>query len=43
VVEYDDVRTTAPDVYEERRKVLEGADARTNILEYVKEIVDKAI
>jgi len=44
VVEYDDVMNKQRQiVYEERRKVLEGADARTNILEYVKEIVDKAI
>src|ERR1700716_3272431 len=44
VVEYDDVMNKQRQiVYEERRKVLEGADARTNILEDVKEIVDKAI
>src|SRR4030088_3578243 len=44
VVEYDDVMNKQRQiVYEERRKVLEGADARSNILEYVKEIVDKAI
>ncbi len=44
VVEYDDVMNKQRQiVYEERRKVLEGADARTNILEYVKEIVDKGI
>ncbi|OLE80244.1 MAG: preprotein translocase subunit SecA [Actinobacteria bacterium 13_1_20CM_2_65_11] len=44
VVEYDDVMNKQRQiVYEERRKVLEGADARGNILEYVREIVDKAI
>jgi len=44
VVEYDDVMNKQRQiVYEERRKVLEGADARGNILEYVLEIVDKAI
>jgi preprotein translocase subunit SecA len=44
VVEYDDVMNKQRQiVYEERRKVLEGADARANILEYVKEIVDKGI
>src|SRR5438128_2811736 len=44
VVEYDDVMNQQRQiVYEERRKVLEGADARGNILGYVREIVDKAI
>ena len=44
VVEYDDVMNKQRQiVYEERRKVLEGADARGNILEYVKEIVAKGI
>src|SRR2546427_4560900 len=44
VVEYDDVMNKQRQImYEERRKVLEGADARGNILEYVREIVDKAI
>jgi len=44
VVEYDDVMNKQRQImYEERRKVLEGADARTNILEYVKEIVAKGI
>src|SRR6202140_5305721 len=44
VVEYDDVMNKQRQiVYEERRKVLEGADARSNILGYVKEIVDKGI
>src|SRR5260370_6374038 len=44
VVEYDHVMNKQRQiVYEERRKVLEGADARGNILEYVKEIVAKGI
>jgi preprotein translocase subunit SecA len=44
VVEYDDVMNKQRQiVYEERQKVLEGADARANILEYVKEIVAKGI
>ncbi len=44
VVEYDDVMNKQRQImYEERRKVLEGADARGNILEYVREIVDKGI
>ncbi|TMB96652.1 MAG: preprotein translocase subunit SecA, partial [Chloroflexi bacterium] len=44
VVEYDDVMNKQRQiVYEERRKVLEGADARGNILDYVREIVDKGI
>src|SRR4051812_2146151 len=38
VVEYDDVMNKQRQiVYEERRKVLEGADARGNILDYVRE------
>src|SRR6267378_3770120 len=44
VVEYDDVMNKQRQImYEERRKVLEGADARGNILDYVREIVDKGI
>ena len=44
VVEYDDVMNKQRQiVYEERRKVLEGADVRGNILGYVKEIVAKGI
>jgi len=44
VVEYDDVMNKQRQiVYEERQKVLVGADARGNILEYVKEIVAKGI
>jgi preprotein translocase subunit SecA len=44
VVEYDDVMNKQRQiVYEERRKVLEGADARSNILEYVQDIIQKGI
>src|SRR6266699_6701873 len=42
VVEYDDVMNTKRQImYEERRKVLEGADARENILGYVRDIIQK--
>jgi preprotein translocase subunit SecA len=44
VVEYDDVMNKQRQiVYEERRKVLEGADARGNILDYVREIIQKGV
>ncbi|TME90829.1 MAG: preprotein translocase subunit SecA [Chloroflexi bacterium] len=44
VVEYDDVMNKQRQiVYEERHKVLDGADARSNILGYVKDIIDKGI
>jgi len=44
VVEYDDVMNKQRQiVYEERRKVLEGADARGNILGYVRELVVKGV
>src|ERR1700724_786776 len=44
VVEYDDVMNKQRQiVYEQRRKVLEGADARGNILEYVKDIIAKGV
>jgi len=44
VVEYDDVMNKQRQiVYEERQKVLEGADARGNILGYVKDIVEKGV
>src|SRR5947208_12427625 len=44
VVEYDDVMNKQRQiVYEERRKILEGADARGNIMGYVKDIVEKGI
>src|ERR1700716_1625093 len=44
VVEYDDVMNKQRQiVYEERSKVLEGANARENILAYVKDIITKGI
>jgi preprotein translocase subunit SecA len=44
VVEYDDVMNKQRQiVYEERRKVLEGADARDNIMGYVSDIVEKGL
>jgi len=44
VVEYDDVMNKQRQiVYEERRKVLEGADVRSNILGYVKDIIEKGV
>jgi preprotein translocase subunit SecA len=44
VVEYDDVMNKQRQiVYEERRKVLEGADARDNILGYVRELLVKGV
>jgi len=44
VVEYDDVMNKQRQiVYEERRKVLEGADARENITGYVEDIVQKGL
>jgi preprotein translocase subunit SecA len=44
VVEYDDVMNKQRQiVYQERRKVLEGADARGNILGYAKDIIAKGI
>ncbi|MEA2656599.1 MAG: preprotein translocase subunit SecA [Chloroflexota bacterium] len=44
VVEYDDVMNKQRQiVYEERRKVLEGADTRGNILTYVGEVVQKGV
>jgi preprotein translocase subunit SecA len=44
VVEYDDVMNKQRQiVYEERQKVLEGADVRTNILGYVKDIIAKGV
>ncbi len=44
VVEYDDVMNKQRQiVYQERRKVLEGADARGNILGYVKDIITKGV
>jgi preprotein translocase subunit SecA len=44
VVEYDDVMNKQRQiVYEERRKVLEGADARGNILAYARDIITKGV
>src|SRR5467141_198160 len=44
VVEYDDVMNKQRQiVYEERRKVLEGADTRANILAYVADVIEKGI
>src|SRR5712691_11322177 len=44
VVEYDDVMNKQRQiVYEERRKVLEGADTRDNILGYVRELIVKGV
>src|SRR5258708_6068896 len=44
VVEYDDVMNKQRQiVYEERRKVLEGADARGNILGYARDIITKGV
>ena len=44
VVEYDDVMNKQRQIiYEERRKVLEGADARGNILAYIKDIIGKGV
>jgi preprotein translocase subunit SecA len=44
VVEYDDVMNKQRQiVYEERRKVLEGANARENILGYTREIITKGV
>jgi len=44
VVEYDDVMNKQRQiVYEERHKILEGADTRDNILAYVREIIAKGV
>jgi preprotein translocase subunit SecA len=44
VVEYDDVMNKQRQiVYEERRKVLEGADTGGNILGYAKEVIAKGV
>jgi preprotein translocase subunit SecA len=44
VVEYDDVMNKQRQiVYEERHKVLEGADVRDNILAYAKELIEKGV
>jgi preprotein translocase subunit SecA len=44
VVEYDDVMNKQRQIiYEERRKVLEGADARSNILAYARDVIAKGV
>jgi preprotein translocase subunit SecA len=44
VVEYDDVMNKQRQIiYDERQKVLEGADARTNILAYVRDIIARGV
>jgi preprotein translocase subunit SecA len=44
VVEYDDVMNTQRDViYSERRKVLEGADLKSNILDMVREELTRVV
>ena len=44
VVEYDDVMNKQRQiVYGERRKVLEGADTKSNILTYVHDVIEKGI
>jgi len=42
VVEYDDVMNTQRElIYAEREKVLRGVDTRANILEYLREVIDR--
>jgi len=44
VVEYDDVMNLQRKIiYEERHKVLEGADTRDNILGYIRELVERGV
>jgi preprotein translocase subunit SecA len=44
VVEYDDVMNKQRAIiYDERRKVLEGADTRQNILEYTRELIETGV
>ncbi|HEX6488425.1 MAG TPA: preprotein translocase subunit SecA [Candidatus Dormibacteraeota bacterium] len=44
LVEYDDVMNKQREIiYEERRKVLEGADTRGNIETYIRALIDKGI
>jgi preprotein translocase subunit SecA len=44
VVEYDDVMNKQRAIiYEERQKVLEGADTRQNILDYTHEIIERGV
>ena len=44
VVEYDDVMNKQRAIiYDERRKVLEGADTRQNILDYTRDIIEQGV
>src|SRR5262245_30901803 len=44
VVEYDDVMNKQRAIiYDERQKVLEGADTRQNIFDYTREIIDRGV
>ena len=44
LVEYDDVMNKQREIiYEERRKVLEGADTRANVEEYIRALIAKGI
>ena len=44
VVEYDDVMNKQREiVYGERRKVLEGADTRSNVESYIRDLIDKGV
>ncbi len=44
VVEYDDVMNKQRAIiYEERQKVLEGADTRDNIMEYTRDIIEQGV
>ncbi len=44
VVEYDDVMNKQREIiYGERQKVLEGVDTRTNILEYIRDLIAKGV
>ncbi|HVB76837.1 MAG TPA: preprotein translocase subunit SecA [Candidatus Nitrosotalea sp.] len=44
VVEYDDVMNQQREiVYSERRKVLEGVDTRSNILDYIREVISRGV
>ncbi|MDQ6636904.1 MAG: preprotein translocase subunit SecA [Candidatus Dormibacteraeota bacterium] len=44
VVEYDDVMNTQRElIYAEREKVLSGIDTRANILDYLREVIDRGV
>ena len=44
VVEYDDVMNKQRAIiYEERRKVLQGVDTRSNIEQYIRELIEKGV